>query len=184
MAMLHAHARSWQPPAGFARIRWDFETFFGDVMVYGGVPAGKVWDLLPGEARSAFDRVAGRMRGRFGELTLVHADLHPGNVIFHRGRARLIDFDDSGYAPLMYDVAVALWELRHRPDYERYRAAFLAGYRSVLPLDADGLDDFIALREVAFGLWYAGNAQVDPRFQAGFAKTLDYCARSITSLLR
>ncbi len=183
MATLHAHTQSWTPPAGFTRIRWDFETFFGDVMVYGGVPAKGVWELLPADTRRAFERVAERMVGRFSDLALVHADLHPGNVLFHAGRARPIDFDDCGYAPLRYDVAVALWELRYRPDYDAYRAAFLAGYRSVRPLDADDIDDFIALREVAFGLWYAGNAQVDPVFRAGFDRTLAYSAQSIDRLL-
>ena len=35
MARLHNHAGQWCPPPGFARIRWDWETFFGDTMVYG-----------------------------------------------------------------------------------------------------------------------------------------------------
>jgi Ser/Thr protein kinase RdoA (MazF antagonist) len=183
LATLHRHAAAWTPPAGFTRIRWDYETFFGDVMVYGGIPASGVWELLPADTRRAFDRVAERMAGRFDELCLVHADLHPGNVLFHQGRARPIDFDDCGFAPLRYDVGVALWELRHRPDYDAYRAAFLAGYRSVRPLEPDGIDDFIALREVAFGLWYAGNAQVDPEFRAGFEATLASCARSVDRLL-
>ena len=44
MAQLHEHAVQWPVPAGFVRIRWDWETFFGDTMVYGGINAAEVWD--------------------------------------------------------------------------------------------------------------------------------------------
>ena len=39
MARLHNHAERWLPPADFVRIRWDWEAFFGDAMVYGGLAA-------------------------------------------------------------------------------------------------------------------------------------------------
>lgn len=34
-ARLHRQGDAWTPPPEFVRIRWDHETFFGDVMVYG-----------------------------------------------------------------------------------------------------------------------------------------------------
>jgi Phosphotransferase enzyme family len=37
-----------------------------------------------------------------------------GNALFAGGDVRLIDFDDSGIGHRLSDVAVALWELRHR----------------------------------------------------------------------
>src|SRR6187431_2995818 len=33
MARLHEHADAWRPPAGFVRIQWDHEAFFGNVMI-------------------------------------------------------------------------------------------------------------------------------------------------------
>ena len=45
---------------------------------------------------------------------LIHADAHLDNVLFDGQQARLIDFDDCGFGYRIYDVAVALWELRHR----------------------------------------------------------------------
>ncbi len=41
MARLHDHADQWRIPPGFVRIRWDWETFFGDTMVYGGINAAR-----------------------------------------------------------------------------------------------------------------------------------------------
>jgi hypothetical protein len=41
MARLHNHADQWRVPPGFVRIRWDWETFLGDTMIYGGDKRGR-----------------------------------------------------------------------------------------------------------------------------------------------
>ena len=56
MARLHDQADAWTPPPDFVRIRWDHETFFGDVMVYGDTPAAGCWALLPPEVRTVSRR--------------------------------------------------------------------------------------------------------------------------------
>ncbi len=169
MARLHDHADGWTPPTDFVRIRWDHETFFGNVMVYGETPAAECWQLLPAEVRARFREVDHRMAElmpRFDEDRLIHADLHLGNAVFEGGAVKLIDFDDCGTGPRLYDLAVALWELRDEPGYPAYRDALLAGYRAHREVDVTHLDDFIALRQVAFDLWYTGTAQVNPAFAA------------------
>jgi len=193
MARLHNHAGQWRAPAGFVRIRWDWETFFGDTMAYGGINAADVWDLLPGDQRGRYTRVASsmsRVMTHLGEgadaFGLIHADLHLGNVLFWRGEARVIDFDDCGSGYWLYDIAVALWELRHRDDYEDFRRALIDGYTQHRPLPPGGLthlDDFIAAREVAFGLWYTGTAQVDPLFRADLDQVQAEISRSLDTLL-
>ena len=169
MARLHDQADAWTPPEDFVRIRWDHETFFGDVMVYGETPAQGCWALLPAEVRTRFEAVAARMAEimpEVGGVGLIHADLHLGNALFHRGDVRLIDFDDCGTGARLYELAVALWELRDRPNYAMFRGALLSGYRARREIDVIHLDDFIALRQVAFDLWYTGMAQVNPAFAA------------------
>jgi Ser/Thr protein kinase RdoA (MazF antagonist) len=173
MARLHDHADGWTPPAGFVRIRWDHTTFFGDVMVYGETSAAGCWALLPAQVRTRFEAVALRMSDVMGladDWGLVHADLHLGNALFHRGGVRLIDFDDCGHGPRLYDLAVALWELRDEPGYPAFRDALLQGYRRHRDVDARHLDDFIAVRQVAFDLWFTGMAQVNPAFAARLDK--------------
>ena len=169
MAQLHDQADGWQQPAGFVRIRWDQETFFGDAMVYGETAAAECWALLPADLRARFAMVAHRLRTRWSapaDTGLIHADLHLGNVLFERDTVKLIDFDDCGTGPRLYDVAVALWELRDRADYPAFRDALSAGYRLRRDIDLAQLDDFIALCQVAFDLWYTGTAQVNPAFAA------------------
>jgi Ser/Thr protein kinase RdoA (MazF antagonist) len=169
MARLHSQADAWTPPPGFARIRWDHEAFFGDVMVYGVTPAAGCWALLPGELRDRFEQVSDRtadLMARIDDSGLIHADLHLGNAVFHRGCVGLIDFDDCGHGPRLYDVAVALWELRDEPGYDAYRDALLDGYREHRDIDVTHLDDFIAVRQVAFDLWFTGMARTNPAFAA------------------
>jgi Ser/Thr protein kinase RdoA (MazF antagonist) len=194
MARLHNHAGQWRVPPGFVRIRWDWETFFGDTMVYGGIGAADCWELLPEDLRRRFARVASGMRRVMSQLGdgadnagLIHADLHLGNALFWRGEVKVIDFDDCGFGYWLYDIAVALWELRHRNDYERFRSALIGGYTRHRPLPPGylaHLDDFIAAREVAFGLWFTGTAQVNPVFRADLDQVQADIGHSLDTLLR
>ena len=185
MAQLHEHADAWRPPAGFVRVQWDHEAFFGNVMVYGATPAAGCWDLLPTELRARFKSVDARMVDLLpdaGDAGLIHADLHLGNTLFDRGAVKLIDFDDCGTGPRLYDLAVALWERRDRPDYPVYRDALLSGYSARRDLDITYLDDYIALRQVAFDLWYTGTAQVNPAFAARLDRVHRWSAEMIDLL--
>jgi len=167
MAGLHHHADGWTPPRDFVRLNWDHEAFFGDVMVYGDISAAECWTLLPGDLRTRFEAVAARLLPVMAaqeDVGLIHADLHLGNAVFAGGAVKLIDFDDCGTGPRLYDVAVALWEQRDEDHYEACRDAFLAGYRSRREIDVSLLDDYIAVRQVAFDLWFTGTAQVNPTF--------------------
>lgn len=141
MARLHNHSAQWCPPPGFVRIRWDWAAFFGDTMLYGGIPAAEVRGFLPDHLRRRFGQVATRMSRVMGRLDedagifgLIHADLHLRNVLFCGGDVNVIDFDDCGFGYWLYDIAVALCELRHRNDYERFRSALIDGYTQHRPL--------------------------------------------------
>ena len=109
--------------------------------------AAAVWDLLPVDLRRMFDEVATRVGTCMAQLGtdretfgLIHADLHLDNTLFAAGEARLIDFDDCGFGFRMYDVAVALWELRHRGDYAAFRDALVDGYTEHRELADEQLD--------------------------------------------
>ena len=53
-----------------------------------------------------------------------------------------------------------------RPDYPDYLEALPEGYLPLRELDLTQLDEYIAVRQVAFDLWYTGTAQVNPAFAA------------------
>jgi len=61
---------------------------------------------------------------------VIHADLHPGNLVVHGDRLTVIDFDDAGHGWHQYDIAVALSPYRTEPYYAAIEGALVRGYRS------------------------------------------------------
>jgi Ser/Thr protein kinase RdoA (MazF antagonist) len=74
--------------------------------------------------------------GRGMDYGLIHADLHQRNYLFCGPEVGVIDFDDCHFAPMGYDLAVTLWYLAGRPDFETMREALFGGYERVRPLPA------------------------------------------------
>ena len=194
MGRMHLYASEWTPPEAFARPRWDWETFFGGAVLFGELSAESAQRLLPCGLRDHALRVSQRAwvvmeelgfaEDRFG---LIHADLHLRNVLFWRDEIRIIDFDDLGYGHWLYDLAVALCELRFRDDYEALRSALIEGYvrqRPLLTGELDYIDDFIAVRLVWFALWFTGHAQVNSAFRARLDNVHADVVRSLDNLAR
>ena len=76
-------------------------------------------------------------------------------------KARAIDFDDCGWGHFAYDIAVTQWYLRHRPDAETLREAFLIGYREIRPFDPAHemfIDTYLAVRSLLMALYLADRA--------------------------
>ena len=137
-ATLHQHARNWQPPAQFQRHRWDANGLIGPDAIWGSLNAVPVLSakdrkLLETARQQAHATIesAGTSQDKFG---LIHADLHPRNVLIRARQACPIDFDDTGWGYWAYDIAVATY--RFEPNQ---RQAFLKGYRTVLPLQTQNL---------------------------------------------
>jgi Ser/Thr protein kinase RdoA (MazF antagonist) len=171
MARLHLHAESFKPPAGFVRQRWDLAGLMGEAL---GVNPQKSRAALTSRQRQIIDDTAGRVRQAMGTLGegpevfgLIHADLHQGNYLFHKGQVRAIDFDTSGWGHYIYDVAVTFSTLLTWKTYPALRAAFLKGYRRVRQFSGEQqayLETFIAARLLAHTLWLAGRLD-EPMFQ-------------------
>jgi Ser/Thr protein kinase RdoA (MazF antagonist) len=187
MGALHAFAAGWDPPAGFTRLGYDWDTLFGDGVI-GRLTAAEVWSLLPLEYAESFQAVAERMWqlmkawGRGPDVYgLIHADLGvDANVLFWRGEARAIDFDDSGFGYWMYDLALSLEHCREEADYPWYRDALLGGYaeiRSLPEAQLEQLELFMAAVYVYLGLWSAGVAQLNPAARDPLLERLERCGR-------
>ncbi|MBI2504011.1 MAG: phosphotransferase [Candidatus Latescibacteria bacterium] len=159
------HGTPFAPPPGFARKHWDLHTLLGGDP--GIAREGIEAHLKPGEAR-VIAALRTRLARAFAALGsgpeawgLIHADLHPGNLLFQRDKVGAIDFDECGWGCFAYDLAVILSELRGRPAYAALRQALLRGYRQVrnLPADHEGyLDTLMAGRLLGLAIWIAGVA--------------------------
>ena len=141
-ASMHNQSADWVIPAGFTRHHLDTDGLMGDAPFW-----GPFWEhrlLSPAESRLLLDtrdriRVALARYGRNARTYgLIHADMHPSNVLVHGERLTVIDFDDTGFGWHLYDIAVALIHQRNAADYPALEAAFIQGYRRLRVLaDAD-----------------------------------------------
>lgn len=160
-AAIHNQSTSWKEPPGFTRRRLDLDGLLGEAPLW-----GRFWehtDLTRAE-KALLQRARKNVRAALrnygagsGNFSLIHADLHPENILYDGEDLALIDFDDSAYGWHMYEIASALIADRFAPDFEAVRAALLDGYREHRPLaerDADMLPAFLLIRGMAIIGWF------------------------------
>jgi Ser/Thr protein kinase RdoA (MazF antagonist) len=186
MAQLHEHSSAWSLPKEFTRRRWDADGLFGESAGL-GIPTHQAWNLLNPDEREILEEVARRTGSAMRELDrmersvgLIHADLHLDNVLFHRGRARAIDFDDCGFGHWIYDLSVPLAEWLERKDWQPLRNALFTGYAEVRPLPEEQLvhlETFMAARQASLALWTVARAEENPRFRARRSVWLEWTLR-------
>lgn len=194
-ARLHRQARSWTPPAGFTRKRWDVATILGPRPHWGH------WRQAPGlDAAGAalLARATGalaRQLHAYGTgpevFGLIHADLRLANLMADEAGLWAIDFDDCGFGWWTYDLAAALSFIETDPRLPELVARWCEGYARVAPLRAGDramIPALIFLRRVLLTAWLASRADSDtardlggPAFTAG---TLALAERFLTDGLR
>jgi Ser/Thr protein kinase RdoA (MazF antagonist) len=159
IASLHNQTSSWIPSTRFTRRRWDANGLVGSDPLW-----GKFWQSngLSMQESKLLARVRRRVheeltalptdRATFG---LIHADLHPRNVLVTPNELVAIDFDDCGFGWHYYDIAVALTESQQHPSGTELQTAFLAAYRAERSLpDAEGkLPLFFLIRSLVSLGW-------------------------------
>lgn len=149
MAQLHNHASQWQPPDDYMKRRFDraglFENDAG-----AGMPNSKAWPLLPPKYSDLFRQVADKTKqvmeawGKDPQLYgLIHADCGiDANVLFRNCKARIIDFDGSGFGYYIYDLCLAVEHCWESNRYFLFREALLEGYAEYRPLPLEQLKCF------------------------------------------
>ena len=141
-AAIHNQSAAWPVPNGFKRHRFDVEGFVGE-----GAFWGPFWDIpqlnaeqrhVLGKARLTIADGLSRLDNSGKTFSLIHADLHPHNVVVGERGLHLIDFDDSGFGWHHYELAVVLYRYRGLDGFGEMQAALIEGYRERRPFaDAD-----------------------------------------------
>lgn len=173
-AHLHAHARRWPRPPGFARKRWDTGSILGPRAHWGD------WRAAPGLDREAHPLMArlaaeltsqldayGHSPDRFG---LIHADLRLTNLLIDESGLWVIDFDDCGFGWAMYDFAAAVSFIETDPRLPDLACRWCAGYGRVAPLTAADvaiLPVLVMLRRVLLTAWLGTRADSETAREIG-----------------
>ncbi|MEQ8262749.1 phosphotransferase [Pseudohaliea sp.] len=160
-AQLHNQAAGWRAPVGFTRPALDRDGLLGEQPRW-----GRFWEngglgvddrTLVLKARDCLRVMLDDYGAHRDNFSLIHADLHPGNVLVDADdKLGLIDFDDAAYGWHGYDLASALIEAHADDDFPALREALLTGYREVRPLaprDEAMLPVFLLLRGLALLGW-------------------------------
>lgn len=188
-ASLHDQAASWQPPQKFTRHALDADGLMGDAPHW-----GPFWDhagfsdaerRLVLDARMRLHAALGKLSRESGLFSLIHADMHPGNVLVDGDKLTVIDFDDAGWGWHAYDIAVALFYQQRGPNLEAFERAYITGYRSVRPL-SDAVLALLPMFRLIRGLaqigWFHQRPELDraARFAETKAIVLEQCRGMLT----
>ena len=143
MARLHEHAAGWRVPDGASLVRFD-TPLFGDPDRLADLPGLDAGDrTVLDRARQQCDDAFGRLLRGGQRLHVLHADLHGGNLKWHRGAVSVFDFDDCGLGVPVLDLAITTFYLRD--GTEAGERALRAGYAEVAALPEVDPADFEAL---------------------------------------
>lgn len=167
LGSIHAATNGWDHL--LAPVRWDADTLFTGRHpgLMGSDPAG-LQAVLEAPELELFGEIGDRTRRvfeRLGDWGMIHGDYILGNCHWARieGQLRLavLDFDDFGQGPRLFDLGAVLGNLADFPDsWPVLGPGFLAGYRSVydLPEEAEReLPLMMAARHASQCLWVLGH---------------------------
>ncbi|MGD9537892.1 MAG: phosphotransferase enzyme family protein [Alphaproteobacteria bacterium] len=159
IARLHNHASAWPRPQGFVRHAWDLDGLVGEAPLW-----GRFWELgaltpaqrrliLAARERARRDLIAyGTSPVHYG---LIHSDINLDNFLEHRGRIKVIDFDDTAFGWHLFDLATITIFFRAPEHRDTIRRPIVEGYRELRPLPDDELA-WLLLFQLARGFTYLG----------------------------
>ncbi|MFN2216392.1 MAG: phosphotransferase enzyme family protein [Anaerolineales bacterium] len=175
MGRIHEHSSKWDVPISASKRKYDWDGLFREDLGE-GMSAIDAWSFLPKEYIKPYEIIAEKLRiamDKLGESRdvygLIHGDLGmDANLLFWRGEARAIDFDDSGYGYYIYDLSLALEHCQGEEVYSIFKDALLNGYVQVRPECVDQmqyLDLFLQAFNVYLSLWAATAIIKYPKYQ-------------------
>ena len=159
-ARIHNQAVGWQIPEGFQRHAFDADGLMGEAPFWG--PFWVLPELKAAErdyilnARRVIHHTLSDYGKGEGTYSLIHADLHPHNLLVNGDQLHVIDFDDAGFGWHQYEIAVALDAYREPPHFEVARDALIAGYRLERTLSDAAIEllpMFLLIRSLALLGW-------------------------------
>jgi Ser/Thr protein kinase RdoA (MazF antagonist) len=181
MAELHEFVMTWNPPPDFERLQLHTWTL--------GNPRHNLiehpLDGLSEDDRDLVNQIIFETCDLIPTLSrskdshnLIHADLHVGNLLLEDGALNIIDFDDSGYAFLVYDFAAALAFHLNEEAYFDVQSSLLDGYkgvRSLPPGTEDLLHPMIRQRLAGVSEWILSRTDNPKLCEIGPGMVHEFC---------
>jgi Ser/Thr protein kinase RdoA (MazF antagonist) len=131
---LHQHAQTIAAPASDAIKSWDARFMCGMGKKDGLHSFAPEAVELVERVSVCLQRVMATLESH--ECGLINADLGLHNVLWHEGRAGLVDFNDAGIGPYAFCLARLLARIQSHEKGQGLANDLLSGYREVAPLPA------------------------------------------------
>jgi Ser/Thr protein kinase RdoA (MazF antagonist) len=180
LATLHNHASRWKIPEGFKRPRRDIPYFEGVLKaIQPALEDGRVSPSDYAEYETSIALLIEMLRSLEENRQthgIMHADTHKGNMLYHDGAIRLIDFSFCAFGNFMFDLGVCFSDMK-----ECLHPAFLSGYQSLraIPDGHQRLIEgfFVGSMVGTFSFWVA-NSKTQEILAAKFPQIArDYAAK-------
>jgi len=131
LATMHNQASNWKYPVGFVRPKRD-EVYFENMLnnIHPAVTDGRISQPDYVELSKSVALLTDLMGGldespdNYG---IMHADTHKGNLLYHQGKIRIIDFSFCALGNYMFDLGICFGDMKtelHQfclQGYEKYR---------------------------------------------------------------
>ena len=136
LAKLHNHAQQWRIPENFKRPKRDI-AYFENVLkgLHPAVEDGRISSSDYREFERSITILSDIMRSMQAtrqNIGIIHADPHKGNMLYHEGSIRMIDFSFCAFGPYMFDLAICFSDMK-----ECLHRTCLQGYQSIRSLPDD-----------------------------------------------
>ena len=131
---LHQHARAALVPPADAIKTWDASFMCGMGMKDGLHNFASEAVQLVQSVHLRLQPIVTTLASQ--EIGLINADLGLHNVLWHQGRAALVDFNDAGIGPYAFCLGRLMARIRGHENGQILAKELLRGYREVTPLPA------------------------------------------------
>jgi Ser/Thr protein kinase RdoA (MazF antagonist) len=180
LAKLHQVSHGFKLTSNFVRPVWG-EVSFRQAMTrltehYDRFLSDAEFQLYLSAAERILSRII-KLRTDGESYGLIHGDLHQGNIVFHNGEPRPIDFGRCGYGYYLYDIAHTILGL-----YPAQREIVIKGYESIMKLEDDWLAKLETFTVMVMIENYCHHAP-DPRETEGLKAEQPYAQAIIKNYL-
>lgn len=180
LAKLHQESQNFELTSNFIRPLWGEESFR-----HAMTRLTQHYDRFLVDAEfQLYQSAAERILNWINKLSkneesfgLIHGDLHQGNIVFHNGEPRPIDFGRCGFGYFLYDIAHTILGL-----YPAQRKLLIEGYESKRRLEGDWLPELESFTVMVMLENYCHHAP-DPRETEGLKEEQPYAQAIIKKYL-
>ena len=164
---------------------WMAEGLLGNNTTFGSTALlkkdfPKAYKILEPYRKEVLSALRSYESSKKAKIGLMHADLHFGNMIWHKGGISPIDFDDCGHGIQLYDLAVTFYNSSQffkdhsRKETQLMKNSLIEGFDSKRPIsqrDIDIIPHLMRARDILMIIWLTYR-QDNPRLKEHLNKEL------------